>query len=79
MTAHLLRPGLKPVDDSIVDHAWEVAAPGAQRLAHRGHGKHHVQVVAAFLQQGAQSQATASQRAKTVTFLVTDTLSDGHR
>ncbi len=44
----LLRPGLKPVNDCVVDQAGKVAAAGAQSLADRRHGQDHVQVVAAL-------------------------------
>ena len=41
-------PGHEPVDAAVVDHAREVSAAGAQRVAHGGHGQHHVQVVDAL-------------------------------
>lgn len=44
----LLRPGLKPVNDSIVDQAREVAAACAQGLPNRGHCQYHMQIVAAL-------------------------------
>ena len=44
----LLRPGLKPVNDCVVDQAREVATASAQGLANRGHGQNHMQVVAAL-------------------------------
>lgn len=44
----LLWPGLKPVYDSAVDQAREVAAACAEGLTHRRHCQHHMQVVAAL-------------------------------
>lgn len=44
----LLRPGLKPVNDCVVDQPRKVTAARAQRLTHGGHGQNHVQVVAAL-------------------------------
>ena len=44
----LLWPGLKPVYDSVVDQAREVAATCAQGLSNRRHCQHHMQVVAAL-------------------------------
>lgn len=44
----LLWPWLKPVYDSVVDQAREVAAACAEGLTHRRHCQHHMQVVAAL-------------------------------